>query len=68
MPKTPTGLSSLNPTQNLKLQDSNIFPARVRFAMVDVKTPKITKIANKLYGIFKLKYLFYLEHGYFPPK
>ncbi len=36
--------------------------------MVDVKTPKITKIANKLYGIFKLKYLFYLEHGYFPPK
>ncbi len=38
MPKTPTGLSSLNPTQNLKLQDSNIFPARVRFAMVDDKT------------------------------
>ena len=36
--------------------------------MVDVKTPKITKIANKLYGIFKVKYLFYLEHGYFPPK
>jgi len=36
--------------------------------MVDVKTPKITKIANKLYAIFKEKYLFYLEHGYFPPK
>ena len=36
--------------------------------MVDVKTPKITKIANKLHGIFKEKYLFYLEHGYFPPK
>ena len=36
--------------------------------MVDVKTPKITKIANKLYGIFKEKYLFYLDHGYFPPK
>jgi hypothetical protein len=36
--------------------------------MVDVKTPKITKIANKLYDIFKEKYLFYLEHGYFPPK
>jgi len=34
--------------------------------MVDVKTPKITKIANKLYTIFKKKYLFYLEHGYFP--
>ena len=36
--------------------------------MVDVKTPKITKIANKLYDIFKKKYLFYLEHGYFPTK
>ena len=34
--------------------------------MVDVKTPKITKIANVLYKIFKEKYLFYLEHGYFP--
>ena len=34
--------------------------------MVDVKTPKITKIANKLHGIFKEKYMFYLERGYFP--
>jgi len=33
---------------------------------VDVKTPKITKIANVLYGIFKEKYLYYLEHGKFP--
>ncbi len=32
--------------------------------MVDVKTPKITKIANRLYGIFKDNYIFYLEHGY----
>tara|TARA_R110000822_G_scaffold270748_3_gene393647 strand:+ start:652 stop:1467 length:816 start_codon:yes stop_codon:yes gene_type:complete len=35
---------------------------------VDVKTPKITKIANILYGIFKEKYLFYLEHNRFPYK
>ena len=34
--------------------------------MIDVKTPKITKIANILYDIFKKKYLFYLEYGYFP--
>ena len=34
--------------------------------MVDVKTPKITKIANKLHDIFKEKYMFYLERGYFP--
>lgn len=32
--------------------------------MVDVKTPKITKIANRLYAIFKDNYIFYLEHGY----
>jgi DNA-directed RNA polymerase specialized sigma24 family protein len=32
--------------------------------MIDVKTPKITKIANQLYDIFKKKYVFYLEHGY----
>jgi hypothetical protein len=30
----------------------------------DAKTPKITKIAGVLYGIFKKNYLFYLEHGY----
>jgi hypothetical protein len=32
--------------------------------IVDVKTPKITKIANQLYNIFKEGYVFYLEHGY----
>ena len=32
---------------------------------VDVKTPKITKIANVLYKIFKEKYLIYLETGAF---
>jgi len=31
---------------------------------VDVKTPKITKIANQLYDIFKDNYIFYLENGY----
>jgi hypothetical protein len=32
--------------------------------IVDAKTPKITKIANKLYDIFKNHYYFYLENGY----
>ena len=32
--------------------------------MVDVKTPKITKIADKLHQIFKSQYIFYLENGY----
>ena len=32
--------------------------------MVEVKTPKITKIADKLHDIFKSQYVFYLENGY----
>ena len=32
--------------------------------IIDVKTPKITKIADKLHDIFKLQYIFYLENGY----
>lgn len=32
--------------------------------MVDVKTPKITKIANQLYSVFKDNYIFYLDNGY----
>ena len=31
---------------------------------VEVKTPKITKTANKLYDIFKDNYRFYLDQGY----
>jgi len=32
--------------------------------IIDAKTPKITKIANKLYDTFKEHYYFYLENGY----
>jgi len=32
--------------------------------MVDVKTPKITRIAQQLHTIFKSEYLFYLDNGY----
>jgi hypothetical protein len=31
---------------------------------IDIKTPRITKISNKLGNIFKNNYIFYLEHGY----
>jgi hypothetical protein len=31
---------------------------------LEAKTPKITKIANKLYGLFKNNYIFFLETGY----
>jgi hypothetical protein len=34
--------------------------------MIDVKTPKITEIADKLRKIFEEKYIFYQEYGYFP--
>jgi hypothetical protein len=32
--------------------------------MIDVKTPKITKIADRLYDTYKKGYIFYLENGY----
>ena len=32
--------------------------------MIDVKTPKITKITTQLHNIFKDNYIFYLEYGY----
>jgi hypothetical protein len=32
--------------------------------IIDVKTPKITKISDRLYTIFKRNYIFYLESGY----
>ena len=32
--------------------------------IIDAKTPKITKIADQLYDIFKEGYIFYLENGY----
>lgn len=32
--------------------------------MIDVKTPKITKVAERLYKIFKVSYAVYLERGY----
>lgn len=32
--------------------------------MIDVKTPKITKIADRLYDVYKKGYIFYLANGY----
>lgn len=32
--------------------------------IIDTKTPKITKIADQLYDIFKVNYIFYLDNGY----
>jgi hypothetical protein len=31
---------------------------------LEVKTPKITKIANKLYNLFKDNYIYFLDTGY----
>ena len=51
-----------------KREDLEIFNKKALYIyireIVDVKTPKITKIANRLYEIFKSNYVFYLEHGY----
>ena len=51
-----------------KRADINVFNKKALYIyireMVDVKTPKITKIANQLYAIFKDNYIFYLDNGY----
>ncbi len=51
-----------------KREDLDVFNKKALYIyireMVDVKTPKITKIANQLYEIFKSNYVFYLENGY----
>lgn len=51
-----------------KREDIDIFNKKALYIyireMVDAKTPKITKIANQLYDIFKSNYIFYLEQGY----
>ena len=51
-----------------KREDLEVFNKKALYIyireMVDVKTPKITKIADKLHEIFKSNYIFYLEHGY----
>ena len=51
-----------------KREDIDVFNKKALYIyireMVDVKTPKITKIANRLYGVFKGNYIFYLENGY----
>ena len=51
-----------------KREDLEVFNKKALYIyireMVDVKTPKITKIADKLHVIFKTQYIFYLENGY----
>jgi hypothetical protein len=51
-----------------KREDLEVFNKKALYIyireMVDVKTPKITKIAKQLKAIFKSNYLFYLENGY----
>lgn len=51
-----------------KREDIDVFNKKALYIyireMVDAKTPKITKIANQLYDIFKDNYIFYLENGY----
>ena len=51
-----------------KRSDLDVFNKKALYIyireMVDVKTPKITKIANQLYSIFKDNYIFYLNNGY----
>ena len=51
-----------------KREDLEVFNKKALYIyireIIDVKTPKITKIADKLHDIFKSQYIFYLENGY----
>ena len=51
-----------------KREDIDVFNKKALYIyireQIDVKTPRITKIANHLNLIFKKNYLFYLENGY----
>ena len=51
-----------------KREDITVFNKKALYIyireIINVKTPKITKIADKLHGIFKEQYIFYLENGY----
>jgi len=51
-----------------KREHLNIFNKKALYIyireMIDVKTPKITKIADRLYDVFKTNYIFYLENGH----
>ena len=51
-----------------KREDLEVFNKKALYIyireMVDVKTPKITKIADQLHTIFKSQYIFFLENGY----
>ena len=54
--------------ENLEIFNKKVLYIYIREIMathgLEVKTPKITKIANKLYGLFKNNYVYYLETGY----
>ncbi len=49
--------------ENLEIFNKKALYIYIR-EIIDVKTPKITKISNQLYDIFKINYVFYLENGY----
>jgi hypothetical protein len=49
--------------ENLEIFNKKALYIYIR-EIIDVKTPKITKISNELYDIFKTNYIFYLENGY----
>ena len=54
--------------ENIEIFNKKALYIYIREIMVthglEVKTPKITKIANRLYDLFKENYIFYLDTGY----
>jgi len=49
--------------ENLDIFNKKALYIYIREMVIDVKTPQITKIANRLYAIFQKAYLIYLDTG-----
>jgi ribosome-associated toxin RatA of RatAB toxin-antitoxin module len=49
--------------ENLDVFNKKALYIYIREMVIDVKTPQITKIANRLYAIFQKAYLIYLDTG-----
>jgi len=50
--------------ENIDIFNKKALYIYIHEMLPEVKTPKITKISNQLYNIFRKHYLFYLENGY----
>ena len=70
MPSSPTNLDLQDAILEVfrKRENIDIFNKKALYIyireMIDVKTPHITRVADRLGEIYKEQYIFYLNNGY----